>query len=253
LDPSELPVIVPAPLARAAAVVGLLVSGVLAAAGVFALRAPGVVAVGVAGLLAGLTAAAIARDASGHSVRSTVAAAALGAAGTVGALCVVAGAAALVGGAVTALLIGIAVVGWAIRAIRRNAARERNPGPPAAPGWGRDVRRLALLDDAVAGGPADGARPTARTEPSGTRLLPPVAALSTAALGREWLHTTAALAGRLDPVARRSIVDRREATLDELERRDPAGFGEWLALGPAPGSDPAEYVRGDPAAGTEAA
>ncbi len=59
--------------------------------------------------------------------------------------------------------------------------------------------------------------------------------------------------GWLDAAARRSIVERREATLDELERRDPAGFGRWLAAGPAPGSDPADFVRGGPVAGTEAA
>jgi hypothetical protein len=69
------------------------------------------------------------------------------------------------------------------------------------------------------------------------------------------------LAGRLDPAARQALVGRRQETLDELERRDPSGFGRWLAAGPA--ADPADYVRrgpipgrplqGDSAADTDAA
>ena len=56
---------------------------------------------------------------------------------------------------------------------------------------------------------------------------------------------------------RRSCA-RREEALDELERRDPAGFARWLAAGPTLASDPAGYVhggplRGDPAADTDAA
>ena len=88
-------------------------------------------------------------------------------------------------------------------------------------------------------------------------MLPPVTALPTSALGREWLRTTSALDGRLQPAARATIVRRRQETLDELERRDPDGFARWLAAGPLPGSDPAEFVRrdvrGDQAAGTDAA
>jgi hypothetical protein len=91
--------------------------------------------------------------------------------------------------------------------------------------------------------------PASRTEPSTgfARLLPPVETLSTAALGAEWLRTTAALAGPLDPTARQSLVGRREEALDELESRDPVGFARWLAAGSTRGSDPADYVRGGPA------
>jgi hypothetical protein len=82
--------------------------------------------------------------------------------------------------------------------------------------------------------------------------------LTTSGLGREWLRTTAVLGGRLTPADREALVRRREETLDELERRDRVGFARWLADGPAPGSDPAAYVRGrpvqgDPTAGTDAA
>ena len=62
-------------------------------------------------------------------------------------------------------------------------------------------------------------------------------------------------------IARPLCVVERAATdagLDELERRDPAGFERWLAAGPTLASDPAGYVRGgplrgDPAADTDAA
>jgi hypothetical protein len=74
-----------------------------------------------------------------------------------------------------------------------------------------------------------------------------VEVLSTGDLGDEWLYTTAALAGGLDPATRQSLVHRREAVLDELERRDPEGFLRWLAAGPTPGSNPADVVRGGPA------
>jgi hypothetical protein len=93
--------------------------------------------------------------------------------------------------------------------------------------------------------PAGHGSPAAGT----ARLTSPVTDLPTAALGREWLRTTAALAGRLEPAARESIVRRRQEALDELERRDADGFARWLAAGPAPGSDPADFVHGDPAGG----
>jgi hypothetical protein len=90
------------------------------------------------------------------------------------------------------------------------------------------------------------------------RLLRPVTALSTAELGQEWLRTSDVLAGGLDATSRASLVARREEALDELERRDPAGFARWLAAGPTLASDPAGFVqdgplRGDPAADTDAA
>jgi hypothetical protein len=128
--------------------------------------------------------------------------------------------------------VATAAVGWLVRGWRRAAASPEGWGWASAAGPGTDVAPLAVVP-----GPGEG----------------PVTGLSTAALGQEWLRTTAALAGRLGATARRSIVDRREATLDELERRDPVGFARWMAGGPAPGSDPAEYVQDGPVAGTEAA
>jgi hypothetical protein len=215
------------PVLRSLLVVGLLVGGVLAAVGGLALRAPGVVAVGVAGLLAGLTAAAIAHDTPARTLRATVEAGALATAGTVGVLLVVSGAATLLGGPVTVGLLATAVLAVLLRGGRRPESAGAAARRPAA------VPTLTLVVD-----PADAL---------------PVTSLSTAALGREWLRTTAALAGGLDASARRAVVERRGATLDELERRDPLGFVRWISEGPLPGSDPAEYVRGGPVSGTEAA
>jgi hypothetical protein len=215
------------PVLRSLLVVGLLAGGVLAAVGGLALRTPGVVAVGVAGLLAGLTAAAIAHDTPARTRRATVEAGALATAGTVGVLLVVSGMAVLLGGPVTVGLLAAVVLAGLLRCGRRSEAAASAAGPPAS------APALTLVVE-----PADAV---------------PVTSLSTAALGREWLRTTAALAGGLDAVTRRAVVERRGATLDELERRDPGGFVRWLSEGPLPGSDPAEYVRGGPVSGTEAA
>lgn len=227
---------VPRPVVRALVVAALLVAAVVATVGGLALRAPGVVAVGVAGLLAALTAAAIAHDGPSRSLRGTVEAAALAMAGTVGGLLVVSGTAALAGGAITVALLAAAVLAFLLHSGRRSDAATA-PTPARRPAPGSEVVPLT-----------PSLTPALRPEDAG-----PVTSLSTVALGREWLRTTAALAGRVDPATRRSIVERREATLDELERRDPDGFSRWLSDGPLPGSDPAAYVRGGPVRGTEAA
>ena len=66
-------------------------------------------------------------------------------------------------------------------------------------------------------------------------------------------RTAALLEASTDPGVRRSVVDRRESILDELERRDGTGFARWLADGPSLSSNPADHVRDLPAAGTGAA
>jgi hypothetical protein len=51
---------------------------------------------------------------------------------------------------------------------------------------------------------------------------------------------------------RGALVQRRQEVLDELERRDPIGFARWVAVGAPPASDPAEFMQGDGANGTDA-
>jgi hypothetical protein len=221
------------PLGRFLLGLGLVCGGVLALAGGLALRGSGLVAVGVAGAVAAALAAGVARESPGAGNRAAVAAARQAAGWAVGALLVVSGLAAVAGGEVTALLTGAGVLA-ALAVVLRRRGRRR----PAAPGVGSPaaLNRSAPSSSSAwsvrpAGGPAQG--------------LPPVGTLPTSALGREWLRTTTALAGRLQPATRESIVRRRQETLDELERRDPAGFARWMAGGPAAGSDPAQFVRGD--------
>lgn len=212
-------------LARLLLGLGVLVAGPLIVAGGIALRGPGLVAVVLAGVLAACTAAGIARE-SPRQRTSTVEAATQGAGWTVGVLLAIAGVAALAGAVVAVLVVMVStLVGGGVLVVRSRRAI-RPPSPTRSSGAVRPVPAPTLL---------------------------PVAALSTAALGQEWLRTTRALAGRLTAGERQSIVRRREETLDELERRDPSGFARWLAAGAVPGSDPAGYVRGGPVADSDAA
>jgi hypothetical protein len=196
------------------------------------------VAVGVAGVLAGCMAAGITRETPVASrQRSTLEAAASGGAGTVGVLLLIAGIAALAGDVVAVLAVGGGVVVLAVHLVRGR----------------RPTQGTAVPRDRSAVRPAH----PHRTAEFAT-LLPPVGALTTPELGQEWMRTSAVLAGRLDAAAREALVARRQQALDELERRDPAGFARWLAAAPTLSSDPAGFVhggplRGDPAADTDAA
>ena len=222
------------PLFRSFVVVASVAGGALALAGGLSLRGPGLTAVAVAGLFAACLCAAIAHEEHSGSMRSTLAAAAQGAAWTVAVLLAVAGTAGLAGGVIAALLAGtIVMVGaavWLVRAARAERAATAQVQGAAPP---RPVARVAPL------------RPA--------ELLSPVPQLSTRALGQEWMRTSAVLAGPLDPAVRAAVVRRREEALDELELRDPEGFARWLTAGPVPDSDPAGYVRRDRTAGTDAA
>jgi hypothetical protein len=233
-------------LARPMRWLGILCLGVLVVLGGLGLQPAGRVAVGVAGMLAAATALGITRDLPRSDRRPPLESAVQAGAWTVGGLLALSGVAALVGG-VVAVLAGAAALGtWLVlRAIRSPAHPELPGRSPAAPSWPWTGTEVLLLPV-----------PPETPEPGeGTSRL---VSLSTPALGREWIRTTAALAGRPGPAERQALVRRRAETLDELERRDPVGFARWLAEGPAAGTDPADYVHGRPmegdaAAGTDAA
>ncbi len=194
---------------------GAVVGGGLAVVGGLALRPPGLVAVGLAAVVAACLAAGVVRES--RPGRQAVADAAWKAAvATVAVLLVLSGTAVLGGAALTLLVAGVAAGTWTV---------------------------LGLVRGSRAGSPsvAAVARPAV--------VLPPVSSLSTEALGQEWVRTTTALAGPLDAGTREAIVVRRQQTLDELERRDPDGFARWLSGVPLPGSDPSGDLRhGDAAA-----
>jgi hypothetical protein len=220
------------PLVRLLWWIGTFGSGVLAVVGGLGLLGPGLVAVGVAGMLAACTAVGIAREVPGHDSRSVLESGGQASARAAGGVRLVGGVAVLAGGLV-ALLVGAAgITAWLLA----RAARSRKPARRAsavAP-WPMGVEVLPPVS------PPEGA---ATSDPA-DRAWPPVSMLATPALGREWIRTSAALGGSLTPADRQALVRRRGETLDELERRDPAGFACWLADGPAPGSDPTDYVPG---------
>ncbi|WP_222192455.1 hypothetical protein [Modestobacter italicus] len=210
-------------LARTGLALLVLTGGVLAAVGGVSLGPSGLVAVVLAAVVAGCLGAGIARDGDGPPSRQAALDAAWHtAAVTVAALLLLSGSVVVAGGAVTLLLVAGVLGGllarWALRSVRGTRRAGVAPVMPLHAADGGWARRLSVP-----------------------------------ALGQEWVRSSAALPVTWDPAARQELVRRRQEALDELERRDPAGFARWLADGATVDSDPAEYVSGDPAAGSDAA
>ena len=205
----------------------LACAGAVAVVGGLYLSGSGLVAVAVSGALVGCLAAGIARETPPGPNRTAPLEAAVWIGGlTVLALLVLSGTAVVTSGAVTAALCAVAVGVGVVAAVRRAKHSARPAAPPIA------ALGTPELGDADHGGPVPG--------------------LSTRALGREWIRTTALLGAALKPEDRTALVRRRQEALDELERRDPDGFGRWLTAGGAT-ADPADFVHGERTAGTDAA
>ncbi|HEY0400589.1 MAG TPA: hypothetical protein VGD09_01120 [Blastococcus sp.] len=221
------------PLVRALIGLGLVCATVIALASSIVLH--GVVIVVV--LVMAAMSACVAYGAQDDGRAASIEAAWKAAAATVTAIVLVAGVVVLAGGAVALLASGLAIVtGGAVWL--RKARRARNAG----------ARASDPTPSRKAGDPAQ-AFPAAWA----SLWHPPVSLLPTSDLGSEWLRTTSALATPVEPAWRQEIIRRRQETLDELERRDPAGFARWLAAGAATDSDPATFVRGDRTTGHDAA
>lgn len=62
------------------------------------------------------------------------------------------------------------------------------------------------------------------------------------ALCRAWRESCLALEQPVSARCKAGIVQRRRELLDELERRNPAGFTAWLASGARPAEDPRRYI-----------
>jgi hypothetical protein len=79
--------------------------------------------------------------------------------------------------------------------------------------------------------------------------LPPSAValgdLTTQALCATWQRSYFAMLDAPACPGRYATVRLRERLLDELERRDPAGFARWLQTGARAGSDPGRYLASD--------
>ena len=215
-------------LVRAPLALLVLLASVLAAVGGVSLGGSGLVAVALAAVVTGCLGAGIARDGDSADPRqAAVDAAWRTAVATVAVLLVLSGCVVVAGGAVTTLLAGFVLGGLLVRWALRSARADRLPTAAVVP------LPLPL--------------PLPATDAGWVRRL------SVEALGREWLRTSAALTQVQGAGARQALVERRREALDELERRDPAGFARWLAAGATVDSDPARYVSGDPAAGYDAA
>jgi hypothetical protein len=80
--------------------------------------------------------------------------------------------------------------------------------------------------------------------PSQVPCAAPVPAdLSTPELCLAWQRTYLVLLDVSADTPRDNIVALRGRLLDEIERRDPAGFTRWLETGARAGSDPGQYLR----------
>lgn len=212
---------------------------VLAVAGGLALDGSAVFGLGVlTGLVGAAWAGAVWEGARDGEV--ALVAGVLAAARTAGGLLVVCGAAVLVGTAVT-LLAGALLAAAAVLLHR--------PDPSPAAGAGAPLPDEP--ESPVVLSPLHPAAPTFRIGSVGSAraVLPSVRGLSARSLGEEWLRTTAVLDASPEPGTREAVAARRQSVLDELERRDPAGFANWLAHGTGPGSNPADFVREEPRAG----
>jgi hypothetical protein len=75
--------------------------------------------------------------------------------------------------------------------------------------------------------------------------MPVPADLSIPELCLAWRRTYLALLEVSADTPRDDIVALRERLLDEIERRDPAGFTRWLETGARAGSDPGRFLTGD--------
>ena len=213
-------------LARCGLALLVLLGAVLAAVGGVSLGDVGLTIVALAAVVAACLGAGVAREGESPDPRQAAVDAAWRAAvGTVAALLLLSGCAVLVGAALTALavavVLGLLLIRWALRAARADRQETATATVTAMPRPGSDGRW--------------------------------VRGLSVRALGQEWVRSSGSLARVQDPATRQELVRRRQEALDELERRDPAGFARWLDSGATVDSDPAEYVSADPAAGSEAA
>ena len=85
-----------------------------------------------------------------------------------------------------------------------------------------------------------------RSTPDRPVFLPVVAAeVPTAELCLAWRRSYLSLLDLPPGPARDRVVSLRRELLDELERRDRAGFGRWIDTGARAGSDPGRYLSTD--------
>ncbi|WP_219414502.1 hypothetical protein [Pseudonocardia nigra] len=142
-------------------------------------------------------------------------------AGTVGICFVLGGIGVLFGGAVVTLVVaGAAFLAW--RGLRGTAELPEAEPPPHDP-------------------PAAPPAPAAPVLPAGTA----VAEMSTLDLCRAWRVSYLRLQHAAGATELDGTAQIRQRYLDELERRDLAGFRRWIDSGARAASDPARFIRTD--------
>jgi hypothetical protein len=151
----------------------------------------------------------------------------------------VTGADELAGMPLAALVAALAAVAAVVRARRRLAPplvsplvcpSERAPAPPV---------------------PSAAAREVLSPEEPGARFVAPetghLERRAMADLIHAWRYSFLLLAtARADPIRLAQIGEQRRAYLDELARRDPAGFRRWIDSGARAAGDPTRYLTVDP-------
>ncbi|WP_350275664.1 hypothetical protein [Kribbella sp. HUAS MG21] len=119
---------------------------------------------------------------------------------------------------------------------------------PATVVWWR-TRRRSSTPRAPGGNTAD-RRPVPRDDPR-PATSPVVGAMTDPELCMAWRRSYLEFEHADSADTRVAIADFRGRILDELERRNPAGFEDWLASGARAPSDPARYVLRTKARGAE--
>lgn len=132
------------------------------------------------------------------------------------------------------LLLMITPAVWLCRRSRSGTGLRVNP-------W-RAVQDRLLH---TAQGPHQVTSPGLLPAPQLPHLIPIPADLSTPELCLAWRRTYFVLLDGTADVPREGVVALRERLLDEIERRDPAGFTRWLQTGARAGSDPSRYLTDD--------
>ncbi|WP_134768053.1 hypothetical protein [Nocardioides sp. 1609] len=142
----------------------------------------------------------------------------------------------LVAGTVVA---ATALVGWLVLPLALTAALT-SPwfndlvGPARSTGRGSRDRRARQAQ----------AEPV---EITAAALRPAVEILDDEHLARGWRHSFRHLQDADGVMSGLALVNLRQAYLDEMERRQPAGFASWLASGARASSDPTPHLQSDPA------
>lgn len=175
--------------------------------------------------------------------------------------------------AAPAVVAGAVGLGGVVGVMVANTGRRERSGPTVGPdGWrggvpagaGAAVALLAVVGLITVLGTASGVvllvlgllagpviwlrwrRPSAQpVAPAGPVLpdaVPSPATASTAQLCTVWQRSYFAMVDLPAGPRRDELALLRRGLLDELERRDPVGFGRWLETGARANSDPGRYL-----------